>query len=265
MPNPTVSVLTTCYNQADLVQRAIESVQNQQNVDFEHIIIDDGSTDGTIDAIITCPHTNITLLIRPHRGLMTTYLDGFSNCTGQYIAICDADDYWVNPLKLKWQVEYMESHPRAAICFTPVEVHEADGRQWFTTYNTHVDYDVILHGGCPMMSPGVMIRAGYAMPFFNVMKRKDFFTWHYPLYLYLSQHYQIGRIPEVTAVYTKSTESFSNTRLRAKRLRYILGIARIKWYFITKYGCKPTSLVWTAYRFIRDIYSVIFRRWYARP
>ena len=83
-----------------------------------------------------------------------------------------------------------------------------------------------------------------------------------PLYLYLAWFYQVACLSDVTAVYRKLPESFSNTRRRGRRLRYVLGIVRIRWYFMLKFGCKPSTVLWVLYRFTRDMLSIVLRRWY---
>lgn len=260
MTRPMVSVLTTCYNQEQYIRMAMYGVERQRTVfEVEHIVIDDGSTDCTAHR---AEKYACVLRLRPHLGIMPTYIFGFSACRGKYIAICDADDYWTDALKLQKQVDYMEAHPRCAACFTAVEVRDDDGRPLYVAAGGRADYELFLRGGAPLMSPGVMFRADLIMPLLNLIERKRFFIWDYPLYLYLAWFYQVACLSDVTAVYRKLPESFSNTRRRGRRLRYVLGIVRIRWYFMLKFGCKPSTVLWVLYRFTRDMLSIVLRRWY---
>lgn len=261
---PLVSVLTTCYNQRCLLPKAIEGTLRQKTTfPFDLIIIDDGSTDGSADIVRNYGSLDnrIKSIAKPHTGLIDNYMTGFAQCRGEYVALCDADDYWTDPLKLQKQVDYMESHPLCGAVFTRAIINENGVDSLSTLPPKYLDFDMMLRGG-HMFSPTQMIRMDCLKYFWRDYKRKGFFIWDYPMYLYLTRYFEIGYLDDVTAVYRKQIGSFTNTHSRRRRLTLILGMLRIKIYYILKYGCKLSTIGYLVYRFARDIYSVIFKRWY---
>lgn len=260
-----VSVLITSYNHGELLTQAIDSVLMQKtDFDFEVIIIDDGSTDKSKEIIegYFYKERSIIPYFENHKGIMNTYLLGFSKCKGKYVALCDGDDYWTDPYKLQKQFDYMENNPLAGACFTRALIKNFDGTEEETTLPpAYLNFNTMLKGG-HMFSPTMFIRLDFLRYFWRTLEGKRFFIWDYPIYLYLTYYFGVGYLNDITAVYRKHQESFSNTRLRKRRAKYILGLIRIKKYFILKYGCKLSTLCFVIYRFVRDIYSLIFKRWY---
>jgi len=119
---PVVSIVMIAYNNERYISDAIKGVVKQR-VDFpiELIISDDASTDKTSD-IIEYWRKRYPHIIRAYRnptnlGLQANYLKAFQYCRGEYLAMCDADDYWICRSKLYRQVNYMRKHPQCAITF----------------------------------------------------------------------------------------------------------------------------------------------------
>ncbi len=118
--NPLVSISCITFNHASYLRQCLDSFL-MQKTDFliEIVIHDDASTDGT-KAIIEEYQTKHPDIIFPMfqqenqysrglRGMMIRY--NLPRCRGKYIACCEGDDYWKDPLKLQKQVDFMESHP----------------------------------------------------------------------------------------------------------------------------------------------------------
>lgn len=121
---PLLSVLTMTRNHKDYILDCMESV-TAQKTDFtiEHIIVDDFSDDGTQDIIENYASQNahvrpFFLPYRSYGGLNVKKL--FNACKSKYAAICDGDDYFIQPYKLKKQVDYLEKNQDCALCFHPV-------------------------------------------------------------------------------------------------------------------------------------------------
>lgn len=122
---PLVSVVMSSYNHKDFVAETIESVLHQSFTDFEFIISDDHSTDGTDDVIRGFSDLRITALYQKENTYsLHSYLYALS--AGKYIAILHSDDVWL-PTKLAKQVAYMESHPECAACFTHAALIDEHG------------------------------------------------------------------------------------------------------------------------------------------
>lgn len=117
-----VSVLMLAYNQEQYIDEAIRSVVMQQtNFDFELIIGDDGSTDGTAQRCRFWQQRypdRIRLLDHPDNvGLARNFVRTYNEAQGEYIAICEADDFWTDKHKLQIQVDFLDAHAEYAMCF----------------------------------------------------------------------------------------------------------------------------------------------------
>ncbi len=114
-PPPKVSVCMISYNHGKFVAQAIESILSQV-VDFpiELVIGDDCSKDDTaqICADYAQRDPRVRLLPRERNlGVMPNFSDALAACRGEYIAVCEGDDYWTDPRKLAKQVAFLDAHP----------------------------------------------------------------------------------------------------------------------------------------------------------
>ncbi len=107
---PLVSVIIPCYNTADYLGEAIESVLAQTYGNFEVIVVDDGSTDNTPQVVRSFDDKRIRYVYQDNKGLPGARNTGIRHSKGQYLAFLDADDYFL-PNKLTDQVAFLESHP----------------------------------------------------------------------------------------------------------------------------------------------------------
>ena len=119
---PRVSVITIFYNGERYFAEAIESVLRQSYRDFELLLVDDGSSDGSTEMARRYEQRHpgrVRYLEHPghaNRGMSATRNLGLANALGEFVAFIDADDRW-HPDKLAEQLEIMERHPEvAAVC-----------------------------------------------------------------------------------------------------------------------------------------------------
>lgn len=112
---PSVSVIIPTYNRCDFVREAMASVLAQTFQDFELIVVDDGSTDGTADVVREFPR--IRYLSQENRGVSAARNVGVALSRGELIAFLDSDDLW-QPQKLATQVAFFAMRPDAHICQT---------------------------------------------------------------------------------------------------------------------------------------------------
>lgn len=111
-----VSVIIPTYNRKHIIEGAIKSALNQTFKDYEIIVVDDGSTDGTKEFLESL-HLPITIISKENGGVSSARNVGIHNAKGKYIAFLDSDDAWL-PDKLKAQVEYLESRPNIPLVYT---------------------------------------------------------------------------------------------------------------------------------------------------
>ena len=120
--HPVVSVYMLAYNHEKYLQQAIDGVM-EQRTDFEYelVIAEDCSTDGTrricFENQARYPDRIRVLWSEENVGMGRNGDRARAACRGEFVAICEGDDYWVNPLKLQKQVDLMRRHPTAGICF----------------------------------------------------------------------------------------------------------------------------------------------------
>jgi glycosyltransferase involved in cell wall biosynthesis len=124
---PKVSIVSISYNQEKYIRQALDSFLMQKtDFDFEVIIGDDCSTDGT-PAILAEYAKAYPDIIKPilrtkNLGPQKNATDVLRAAKAKYIAVCEGDDFWTDPEKLQRQVDFLEGEPEYALCFHPVRV-----------------------------------------------------------------------------------------------------------------------------------------------
>jgi len=114
MAGPTVTVLMSVYNSGRFLVQAVESILSQTFTDFEFIIINDGSTDGTREILESYKDSRLRLLHQENMGLTRSLNKGIDLSRGKLIARMDGDDISLQP-RLEKQVEVLERHGNLAL------------------------------------------------------------------------------------------------------------------------------------------------------
>lgn len=154
-----VSVVMPAYNAENFISEAIDSILNQTFTDFEFIIINDGSTDRTIDIIKSYSDNRIVIVENEQNmGIVHSLNKGLEYAQGKYIARMDADDFSVKN-RLEKQVKYMDEHPNIAVLGTSIKIFGDNIRDRVVDYATDSDMikvNLLFHS-C-FAHPSVMIR-----------------------------------------------------------------------------------------------------------
>ena len=124
---PKVSVIIPTYNRAEKVVRAISSVLNQTFSDFEVIVIDDGSDDGTEKAVARLKGPIKYLVHSANLGVSAARNTGIKHSNAPFIAFLDSDDHWL-PEKLNVQMKFFETNSQMVACQTE-EIWIRNGRR----------------------------------------------------------------------------------------------------------------------------------------
>jgi len=124
---PRSSVIITSFNYAEYLSTAIASVLAQTDRDFELLIVEDGSTDGSLEVARSYSDPRIRVLVRAHGGPGAARNTGLLAASGRYIAFLDADDIWARD-KLAAQCELLDRCPDIGLVYTRYGVIDADGR-----------------------------------------------------------------------------------------------------------------------------------------
>lgn len=107
---PLISVITVCYNSQATIERAIQSVVDQQGLRIEHIVIDGGSTDGTLEILERFRPHLATLVSEPDKGIYDAMNKGLSRVSGEVVCFLNADDRYADPFVLAEVVQQMQFH-----------------------------------------------------------------------------------------------------------------------------------------------------------
>jgi glycosyltransferase involved in cell wall biosynthesis len=113
---PVVSVNILTKNRGSLLRGALDSVARQSFTDYEVIIVNDGSSDETPEIIREFKHPGVlTIEHKNSIGVARSRQEALLASTGEFIAVLDDDDEWIDRHKLKKQVEYLQAHPDAVL------------------------------------------------------------------------------------------------------------------------------------------------------
>ena len=122
-----ISIIVPVYNAEKFIRETIQSVLNQTYKDFELILVDDCSKDGSVDAIKSFDDSRVILVKQEHNaGAYAARNRGLKEAGGRYIAFLDSDDCW-EPCKLEHELAFMERE-NAGFVFTGYEFADASGK-----------------------------------------------------------------------------------------------------------------------------------------
>ncbi len=129
-----VSVMCTAFNHEEYIRQALDGMVNQQtDFDYEILVNDDVSSDGTADIIreFAAKYPEKVRAFFPEKNLYSQNIDVyyhtfFPNARGKYVAFCEGDDYWTDPMKLQRQVDWLEAHPEYSACVHNTMLHYCD-------------------------------------------------------------------------------------------------------------------------------------------
>lgn len=121
--NPLVSVLIPTFNRSKLVVRAIRSALQQTYKNIEVVVVDDGSTDDTREAIAALGDSRVRYFYTPNRGRSAARNLGLTKILGDYIAFLDSDDEFY-PQKIEVQLARMRAVPGCEISYTNADIFD---------------------------------------------------------------------------------------------------------------------------------------------
>ena len=153
-----VSVIIPTFNRAHLLEQAIHSVINQTVGDFEIVVVDDGSSDGTRDMVKRFGD-RVRFFRQEHGGLNVARNLGLSKAQGEYIALLDDDDLWL-PFKTEVQLAVINRFPEIAYVFSDFTIFSENGSSvpngLSTWHKNSLSWDKILpqsHSGIELGLP----------------------------------------------------------------------------------------------------------------
>jgi len=159
MKEPLVSVVMSVYNSKKYLRQAIDSILQQTFNNFEFIIINDGSTDNSLELIKSNTDDRIILINQENQGIAVSLNNGIKIAKGKYIARMDADDI-SHKNRLKTQTNFLNENPDVIVVGSNADVIDKDGDFVYLTKNA-LDNNTLkksLPLSTPFIHPSVMFR-----------------------------------------------------------------------------------------------------------
>lgn len=215
---PKVSVCMITYGHEKFIEEAINGVLMQE-CDFvvELIIANDCSPDKT-DAVIQnilCNHPRASWIkyIKHDKnlGMMPNFIFAMEKSKGKYVALCEGDDYWIDPLKLQKQVDFLEANPDYVLCFHQVNILKTNGEivdDFITKVpDNYETIETLAQLGNYIHTPSVVFRNTIKeLPFeFRQSPIGDYF-----LYMLLAQHGKLKYLEEKMVIYREGVGVWSD-------------------------------------------------------
>ncbi|KQM44712.1 GNAT family N-acetyltransferase [Chryseobacterium sp. Leaf201] len=130
---PTLSIFVMVYNHGIYLKECLDSLLMQKTAfNYDIVIGEDCSTDHSREILLNYqklyPGKFKLLLHDKNIGAANNQEQTYKNCTGKYIAVCEGDDYWTDPLKLQKQVDFLEGNNDYSMCFHNVEKIDIEGK-----------------------------------------------------------------------------------------------------------------------------------------
>ena len=184
---PLVSISCTAYNHEKYIAQAMDSfLQQEMSFPIEILVHDDASTDKTAD-IIRAYAEERPDIIKPiiqtenqfSKGKRPAPQINYPRAEGKYIAVCEGDDYWTDPLKLQKQVEYLEANPAVFLCAHAVrQINDAGAMLADSKFgideDQYVTRDELAFGNLEFPTLSVMFRNTVQIPEFRILNGDTF-------------------------------------------------------------------------------------------
>lgn len=205
-----LSILLVTYNHEKYIKTAIDSILMQKlNYDYEIVVADDCSTDNTLKIIEEYKRTHKDkfriLKNENNLGITKNYKRGFKACRGEYIAVLEGDDYWINNKKLQKQIAFLNKHQECALVFNRFEVYDmstnkTNAQPWFSFKSNEIT------------NVKELIKSNFIGNFSTCMYRNELIekiepalyemvVYDWMLNIVLAQDGLIGYLPRVMSVY----------------------------------------------------------------
>lgn len=221
MTNPLVSVLLPVYNAQDYLRESIDSILDQSFVDFELIIINDGSRDGSKAIIDSYSDPRIVIIDQDNAGLPISLNRAIAKAKGKYLARQDADDV-SEPIRLAEQVAYLEDHTDCALLGAWAKILQerklTDRELKHPTDNGEIQVKLMFYN-CFAHSSVMIRRSTLDQCGLYPEDPKKFPPEDYDLWLRIAQVAQVANLPKVLLQYRELSGSISRQKLELMQER----------------------------------------------
>jgi glycosyltransferase involved in cell wall biosynthesis len=236
-----VTIYCIAYNQENYIRQCLNGfVMQKTNFHFEAIVHDDASTDHTADIIqeytekypdIIKPLFETENQFSKHDGSLDRIMAAHMH--GKYIAFCEGDDYWTDPLKLQKQVDFLESHLDYSICFHEVMIWNTEVQEMqndFITRDVPESTSILeLAKGNYIHTPSVVFRNNPTV-FNDLRNMGDLPASDYVLWMLNAQYGAIKKIPDKMCVYRYGSGIWSGCK-KDNRTKWLYVLNQLISYF----------------------------------
>lgn len=221
---PLVSIRIVTYNHEDYIAQCLEGILMQRaDFPFEVIVGEHSSSDRTQEIALAYQEKypdKIRVLITERAAKpMQNAIRVHQTCRGKYHAFCDGDDYWIDPLKLQKQVDFMEAHPEVSLCFHNAFIIRED------IFGVRLPIVTQLE---EVLTFEKYIQQVTFLPTSSIVARSDVLAtlpeWRVNvqnsdrlLQLWCAHHGHLGYLNEIMSVYRKRANGLSATMSRSKK------------------------------------------------
>jgi glycosyltransferase involved in cell wall biosynthesis len=239
--SPLVSVVMPVYNARKFLAKAISSIISQSLANFELIIINDGSTDGSPEIINSFASTDKRIHVISNPSPLGKAGDaakelGIKMSKGKYIAIMDADDTAM-PNRLEVQYNFMEAHPDIFLCGSWAEYIDANDEK-FLEWKPAIDHDQIvnkLYLKNSIMHPTFFFRnENLPTPFYEA--KYEWYNDYYTQLKLIKLGKRLANVPHFLLSYRVSGSATTQSNIKNKALEYFDIRKEIAGYS----ACKPS-------------------------
>jgi glycosyltransferase involved in cell wall biosynthesis len=237
MNKPVVSICCLAYNHENYIAECLDGfIKQKTNFTFEVLIHDDASTDKTAD-IIREYEAKYPDIIKPiyqtenqfSKGVTVSRAYNFPRVKGKYIAMCEGDDYWTDPMKLQKQVDYLEGNNNCSLVFTNYSIEynnkEVINNEGISDYSFNGIFKVN-----PIRTVSICFRVNYLNDLICSLP-KGYPFLDLSILLYMAIKGKIGLINENTCVYRYHHSSMTHSRDIESKLKFIELKFKIRNYF----------------------------------
>lgn len=211
---PKISVLMPVFNCRQYIEDSVNSILNQTFSDFEFLIIDDSSTDGTFEYLKSLTDPRITLIRKPQNTGYTVSLNiGLKMAKGKYIARMDGDDISLSDRFAK-QVTFMDANPDIIVCGGGYEAIGSDFK--FIPKTSNEDIVLEMMSFSPIAHPTVFLRNSILKNNNIQYNTKYEPAEDYQLWMILSEYGKLANLSDVLIYYRIHQNQTTNLRVNAK-------------------------------------------------
>ena len=241
---PLVTIRCITYNHEPYIRQCLEGfVMQKTNFPFEAIVHDDASTDGTA-AIIREYAEKYPDIIKPiyetenqyskHDGSLRKIMDAQTH--GKYVALCEGDDYWIDPLKLQKQVDFLEENSSYGLVHTNYYVLKKDKLE---SKSSKFKSDDVLRqlilGEYPIATLTVLFRNDLYRKIPKYYETQKFLMGDLPLWIEMAKDTNFGYLNYCTSCYRITLGSASHPKSLIKSISFLNSSFECRFYYRNKF------------------------------